>query len=75
MPAHRQTYLDIADDLAERINRGEYPPGTWLPTYTALARMYSVSTATVQRALLVLRTQGVVIGYQGKGSYVARQET
>lgn len=66
------SYLDIADDLAERIERGEYPPGSWLPTYPALARMYSVSRATIQRALLVLRTRGVVVGYQGKGSYVPR---
>lgn len=64
------SYLEIADDLAERIESGQYAPGTWLPTYTALARMYSVSTATIQRALLVLRTRGVIRSYQGKGSYV-----
>lgn len=70
MPAQRQTYLQIAADLAARIAIGEYPPGGKLPSYAELAAIYSVSIATAQRALVVLKAQGVVEGHQGKGSYV-----
>jgi len=60
----------IVDDLAERIRTGEYPPGTQLPTYAALARLYEVSPATVAIVMRILRDRGVVIGVRGRGTFV-----
>lgn len=62
----------IVDDLTARIAAGEYgPPHTQLPTYHALARLYSVGFGTIARVILVLRERGVVYGVQGRGTFVA----
>lgn len=61
----------IADDLAERIARGEYPAGSKLPKLAELAALYTVSISTVQRAMDRLKERGVVVGSQGRGMYVA----
>jgi GntR family transcriptional regulator len=62
----------IVDDLTQRIAVGEYgEPHTQLPTYQALARLYSVGFGTIARVLLVMRERGVVYGVQGRGTYVA----
>ncbi|MFG3418762.1 GntR family transcriptional regulator [Micromonospora sp. NPDC048063] len=74
MPARWLTYEQIAADLAERIARGEYAPGTRLPSTRALAELYSVSTATVERAHIVLRERGLTFGVTGRGVFVAERE-
>ena len=64
-------YRKIAADLRARIEGGEYPPGERLPTYAELATIYSTSVSTVQRAVMLLQAQGVIVGVQGAGLYVA----
>lgn len=61
----------IADDLAERIARGEYPAGSRLPRLAELADIYAVSVSTVQRATDRLKERGLIVGSQGRGMYVA----
>lgn len=72
MPARRQTYADIADDMEERIRTGEYPPGSTLPTYRELAEIYSVSVSTASRAVALLRDRGLTESHPGVALYVAR---
>lgn len=60
----------IARDLTERIERGEYPPGTQLPTYAALAKLYNVAPATIALVIRILKERGVVVGVQGRGTFV-----
>ncbi len=64
-------YQRVVDSITEKINNGELQPGAELPSYHALHVEYDVSVSTVQRAMLVLRAQGLVEGRQGKGTYVA----
>lgn len=66
----RLTYRQIADDMSERIRRGEYPPGSALPKYRELAELYSVSQATAARAYGLLRDRGTVVGEPGRGMFV-----
>lgn len=66
----RLTYRQIADDLADRIARGEYPPGSPLPSYTKLAELYDVSPATAARAYALLSDRRVVVGEPGRGMFV-----
>ncbi|MEW2384025.1 winged helix-turn-helix domain-containing protein [Micromonospora sp. NPDC047707] len=66
----RMTYRQIADDIAARIATGEYPPESKIPSYSQLAVLYSVSIATVQRALMVLHAKGVIYGEPGRGVFV-----
>ena len=67
----RMTSSEIADDLAARIESGEYPPDSRLPSYTQVAELYSVSVATAQRAMLVLRVRGLTYTQPGVGVFVA----
>lgn len=66
-------YRKIAADLRARIASGEYPPGERLPTYAELADLYSSSVSTVQRAVMLLQIEGVIVGVQGAGLYVAEE--
>ena len=71
MPAVPMSYIQIAEDLAARIAAGEYKPGDRLPSTADLADLYSVSVTTAYRAVSLLRFQGVVVGSQGRGVFVA----
>lgn len=71
MPAVPLSYTAIAEDLATRIAGGEYKPGDQLPTYNELAALYSVSFATIARAIALLRDRGLIVGAAGRGTYVA----
>ncbi|MFB4294571.1 winged helix-turn-helix domain-containing protein [Nonomuraea sp. ATR24] len=63
-------YLQIADDLRAQIRGGSLAPGTPLPSTTRLAEQYDASLSVVKLAVGVLRTEGLVIGQQGKGVFV-----
>lgn len=69
-PARRLTYQQIADDLAARIESGEYPPHTKLPSNAELAELYSVSTGTVAKVHVVLRERRLTYGVPGAGVFV-----
>jgi GntR family transcriptional regulator len=68
-----RVYWEIAEDVRRRIRAGEYPPGSALPSYRALARSYDVSIGTAQRAIRLLRTQGLARGVPGRGVFVTRR--
>jgi DNA-binding GntR family transcriptional regulator len=63
-------YVQLADDLAARIERGEYPVGSRLPSEAELAEHYGTAKMTVRRALEVLRERGLVRTLHGRGSVV-----
>jgi GntR family transcriptional regulator len=63
----------IARDLAERVRKGEYPPGSQMPPYRVLADLYSVSFSTIARVMTLLRERGVVVGVPGRGTFVAER--
>ncbi|MGO8961562.1 MAG: GntR family transcriptional regulator [Streptosporangiaceae bacterium] len=58
-------YQRIASNLRARIGRGEYPPGSTLPTQQELAEAYSAAQNTVKSALAVLRGEGLIETAQG----------
>ncbi|MEV4251964.1 winged helix-turn-helix domain-containing protein [Spirillospora sp. NPDC049652] len=66
----RPGYLQIADDLRKQISDGTLAPGDALPSIAELVRRYESSTGVVKSAIGVLRTEGRVIGQQGKGVFV-----
>lgn len=71
MPPVPLTYRQVADDLAARVERGEYKPGEAIPSYSEIASLYSVSVSTASRAVALLRDRGIVVGHPGRGVYVA----
>jgi GntR family transcriptional regulator len=68
----RSQFRQIADLLRDAINRGEYPPGSLLPSEPDLAERYSVSRPTVNRAVTILRGEGLVRIERGRGTVVRK---
>lgn len=68
----RPLYRQVADALRSDIQEGVLPPGGQLPTEAALMDRHRVSRNTIRLALGVLRTEGLVITGQGRGSFVAQ---
>ena len=52
-------YVQVADDIVARVERGEFVRGARLPSEADLAVEYGVAKMTVRRALDVLRAWGV----------------
>lgn len=63
-------YAAIVNTIQARIEDETYPPGSMLPSETALMREFDVARTTVVRALEFLRTQGWIEAQQGKGRFV-----
>lgn len=55
--AKQPIYLQIVDALTRSILRGEYPPGSRLPSVRELAFEASVNPNTMQRAMTELETR------------------
>ncbi|MFI6860847.1 GntR family transcriptional regulator [Streptomyces sp. NPDC050421] len=68
-------YVQLADQVAERITSGAYGPGEMLPSETALIAEFQVSRPTVRAAIGHLRAMGLVESRHGKGSFVRKWDT
>jgi GntR family transcriptional regulator len=66
------TYKEMADDIAARIERGDWEPGDRLPTTDQFRIEYGVSEATAYRALVLLIDRGVIYGEHGRGRFVSK---
>ncbi|MFD1676721.1 GntR family transcriptional regulator [Alicyclobacillus fodiniaquatilis] len=63
-------YLEIRNDILQRITLGEWPQGMLLPSENALAKDYGVTRVTVRQALQTLEQERFVTSRQGVGRYV-----
>jgi DNA-binding GntR family transcriptional regulator len=63
-------YAQITGELQRRIESGEYPPGSLLPSEHQLSAEFGTARPTVVRALRELRQAGWIETQQGKGSFV-----
>jgi DNA-binding GntR family transcriptional regulator len=64
-------YRQVAEDLLDRLHRGELTPGERLASEAQLARQYGVNRLTIRRALEDLARAGKVRTEHGVGSFVA----
>lgn len=64
-------YKAIAADLRAAIRLGALSLGDRLPTFSALAERYGVSFGTAQRAVALLKSQGLVTVQRGRRAVVA----
>ena len=67
----RWPYEQIADQLRAAITSGDIGPK--LPTVEDMAEQARTSTTTIQRALKVLKDEGLVTGTPGRGLFVVRK--
>jgi DNA-binding GntR family transcriptional regulator len=64
-------YDKMAEHLAKRIESGDLPPNTPLPSERRLAAEYGVSLGTARHATRLLKHRGLVVTIRSKGTYVA----
>ncbi|MFJ3962037.1 winged helix-turn-helix domain-containing protein [Streptomyces sp. NPDC090036] len=62
-------YLQLADDLRERIRSGKLATGAALPSAQELIASSGASSTVVKNAVSLLRAEGYVVGHQGKGVF------
>jgi GntR family transcriptional regulator len=74
-PRFLPLYQQVKSSLIKRISSGEWPPGSFLPSETALAQKYGVSQGTLRKALIELTNDRCLVRYQGKGTAVATFES
>jgi GntR family transcriptional regulator len=67
----RPMYLQIIEQIKERIAVGDWPRGAEIPSIRQLAATLRVSVITIKRVYQELEREGVIITQQGKGSAVS----
>lgn len=67
----RPMYLQIMEQIRQRVAVGDWVPGQKIPSIRQLAVALRVSVITVKRAYLELEHDGIIVTQQGKGSIVA----
>jgi hypothetical protein len=56
-----------------QITSGDLVPGQRLPSIVDLATEYHVTTGTVQKALRILKSEGLIISVPSYGTFVAER--
>lgn len=70
----KQRYEQVAEDLRKQIGRGKkYPPGSQLPSRKELAEMYQISDTVADKAMMLLRIEGLTETLPGVGVFVAER--
>lgn len=64
-------YARVVNDLARRVQLGEFPAESQIPTEDALCGMYGVSRITVRKALEQLVARRLLVRRRGVGTFVA----
>ncbi|MFE7777660.1 GntR family transcriptional regulator [Streptomyces sp. NPDC057445] len=68
-----QPYQRIAQYVRDQIRLGRLKANDKLPSTREMADSFEVAPGTVQRALVELRTDGIIYSHQGRGSFIREQ--
>ncbi len=63
-------YIQLGEVIRNKIDEGEYPPGTAIPSESQLAESYGLNRASVRNALEILENEGLLTSIKGKGVFV-----
>ncbi|WP_420087711.1 GntR family transcriptional regulator [Nocardiopsis composta] len=66
----RARYKQVAEALRAAIHRGDYPPGSTLPSQPELAREYGLNQSSISRSIAMLQAEGLIRTEHGRGSVV-----
>ena len=66
-------YLQIKNQIKEKVLTGELQEGYALPSMRQLAKDLSISVITTKRAYEELEKEGFIYSIVGKGSFIAEQ--
>lgn len=67
---HKLKHVKVYDQLYELIQNGTFPPGSRLPSETALSAQLDVSRMTLRKALALLQEDGLTKNVQGVGHFI-----
>jgi len=67
-------YYQLANILKEKIQDGEWPPRTPIPSERALESTYNLSRTTIRQAIDLLERQGFIYREHGRGTFVSPQK-
>lgn len=70
MPSPQYDYERVAGDLREQIRAGRLKSGDKLPSRVQLCEIYDVSRMVVDRAMFILKSEGLTETLPGVGVYV-----
>ncbi|QCX33058.1 GntR family transcriptional regulator [Caloramator sp. E03] len=66
-------YIQIKSQIMEEIKNGNLKIGEKMPTERELAKLINTSRNTVSAAYNLLEQEGVLVSYQGRGTFVAEE--
>ena len=66
-------FLQIADNISEKVMEGKYPPGEKIPSVRDLATDIGVNPNTVMRTYSELQSRGIIENKRGIGYYVSEE--
>jgi GntR family transcriptional regulator len=66
--------MQIKEILVDRISRGEWSPGSIIPSEMSLARELGASQGTVRKAITELVENNLLTRRQGRGTFVANHD-
>lgn len=64
-------YMRIYRDLKDAIHSGKYAANSQIPTEAELQKVYGVSRITLKKAMELLRDDGLICRFPGKGTFVS----
>ncbi|MBW1713050.1 MAG: histidine utilization repressor [Deltaproteobacteria bacterium] len=67
-------FQQVKNHILERIESGQWPPETRIPSENELVQALGVSRMTAHRALRELTAEGFLVRVQGVGTFVARRK-
>ena len=69
--SQQKLYVQVYSIIKDKIEKGDWPSATQIPTEDELCKAYDVSKATIRIALSELVRDGYLTRQQGKGTFVA----
>jgi GntR family transcriptional regulator len=70
MPPKRPLYVQVYQELVERIRSGRWKAGEFIPNEFEIAEEFGVSQGTARKAIGALAEEKLVVRQQGRGTFV-----
>ncbi len=71
----RPIYLQVIDDIRQKLIRGELIPGEKLPSVRDLALEYQINPNTASRVYREMEAQGLCFTKRGMGTFLTEENT
>ena len=67
-------YVQLADLFRQRVDKGEWGPGTTLPSIDELMEQFDVARVTIRQAIALLADEGLLSPQRGRGTFVTERQ-